>query len=71
LQVKAGDFIAYLAGGEAHELRNTGPNILKSIIVGQRLDFDIVGYSEQVRRHCHANGKKGDLANIAMIVFHQ
>jgi uncharacterized cupin superfamily protein len=46
LQVEAGDFIVYPAGGEAHDLRNTGSSILKCIIVGQRLDFDIVDYPE-------------------------
>ena len=44
LQVEAGDFITYPAGGEAHDLRNTGSSILKCIIIGQRLDFDIVDY---------------------------
>ena len=63
--------IAYLAGGEAHDLRNTGSNILKCIIVGQRLDFDIVDYPEQARRLHRANGEKGDLVDMAIIVSHQ
>ena len=46
LQVEAGDFNAYPAGGEAHDLLNTGSSILKCNIVGQRLDFDIVDYPE-------------------------
>ncbi|MFL2842062.1 MAG: cupin domain-containing protein [Candidatus Puniceispirillaceae bacterium] len=46
LRVEAGDFIDYPAGAEAHDLHNTGSNILKCIIVGQRLDFDIVDYPE-------------------------
>ena len=71
LQVEAVDFIAYPAGGQAHDLRNTGSNILKCIIVGQRPDFDIVDYPVQARRLCRANGEKGDLVDIAMIVFRQ
>ena len=71
LQVEAGDFIDYPAGGEAHDLCNTGSNILKCIIVGQRLDFDIVDYPEQARRLCRANGEKGDLVDMVMIVFQQ
>ena len=55
-------------GGEAHDLRNTGSNILKCIIVGQRLDFDIVDYPDQARRLCRA---KGDLVDMAVIVFRQ
>ena len=69
MQVEAGDFIDYPAGVEAPDLRNTGSNILKCIIVGQRLDFDIVNYLEQARRLYRANGKKGDLADMAVIVF--
>jgi uncharacterized cupin superfamily protein len=69
LQVEAGDFINYPAGGEAHDLSNTGSNILKCIIVGQRLDFYIVNYPEQARRVYRANGKKGDLVYMAVIVF--
>ncbi len=68
LQVEAGDFIAYPAGGEAHDLRNTGSSQLKCIIVGQRLDFDIVDYPEQARRLYCANGEKGDLVDMAVIV---
>ena len=68
LQVEAGDFIAYPAGGEAHDLSNTGSNILKCIIVGQRLDFDIIDYPEQARRLYRGNGEKGDLVDMAVIV---
>ena len=68
LQVEAGDLIAYLAGGEAHDLHNTGSSLLKCIIVGQRLDFDIVDYPEQARRPHRAKGEKGDLVDMAVIV---
>ena len=34
LKVEAGDFIAYPARDEAHNLRNTGSSILKCIIAG-------------------------------------
>ena len=71
LQVEAGDFIAYPAWGEALDLRNTGSKLLKCIIVGQRLDFDIVNYPEQARRFYRANGEMGDLVDKAMIVFRQ
>jgi uncharacterized cupin superfamily protein len=68
LQVDVSDFTAYSAGSEAHDLRNTRPNILKCVIVGQRLDFDIVDYPEQARRLYRANGEKGGLVYIAMII---
>ena len=71
LQVEAGDFIAYPAGSDAHDLRNTGSNTLKCIIAGQRLDFDIIDYPEQGRRLYRANGEKGDLVDVAMITRRQ
>ena len=60
-----------MSGGEAHDIRNAGSNILKCIIVGQRLNFDIVDYPEQARRLYRANGEKGDLVDMAVIVFRQ
>ena len=71
LQVEAVDFIYYPTGGEAHDLRNAGSKILKYIIVRQRLDLDIVDYPEQARRLYCANGEKGDLVDMAIIVSHQ
>ena len=71
LQVEAGDFIDYPVGGEAHDLCNTGSNILKRVIVGQRLDFDIVDYPEQARRLYRANGETVDLVDMAVIIFRQ
>ena len=68
LQVEAGDFTACPAGSEAHDLCNTELNILKCTVVGQRLDFDIVDYSEQARRLDRANG---DIVDMAMIVPRQ
>ena len=44
-------------------------NILKCIIVGQRLDFDIGDYPEQARRLYRANGEKGDLVDMAVIFY--
>ena len=46
-QVEAGDFIGYPAGGEAHDLHNTGSSHMICIIVGQRLGLDIVNYPKQ------------------------
>ena len=37
-EVEAGDFIAYPANGEAHDLRNTGSSPMTFIVVGQCLD---------------------------------
>ena len=58
LQVEAVKFIDYPPGVDAHDLRNTGSNILKCIIVGQRLSFDIVDHPGQARRLYRANGER-------------
>lgn len=49
-QVRSGDFIGYRAGGEAHQLKNTGSTILRYIVVGARLDHDVVDYPLQGKR---------------------
>ena len=56
-EVEAGDFIAYPADGEAHDLRNTGSSPMTCIVVGQRLDCDVVDYQEQNKRLYRYAGK--------------
>ena len=65
LQVEAGDFTYCSAGSEADDICNTRFNILNCTIVGQRLDFEIVDYSEQAQQLDRANG---DIVDMAMIV---
>ena len=60
LQVEADDFIADAAGREVHDLRNTGFNILKYTIVGQRLDLIL---SNIMNRH------GGSIAQMAKSVI--
>lgn len=48
--VKAGDFIGYRAGGEAHTLRNTSDALLRCIVVGQRLKHDVGDYPNLNKR---------------------
>ena len=66
-QVEAGDFIGYPAGGEAHDLRNTGSTHMICIIVGQRLGFDVVDYPEQNKRMYRHAGQLADLVDIAAV----
>ena len=42
--VAEGDFIGYRAGGMAHTMINTGAEVLKCIVVGERLDHDVGDY---------------------------
>ena len=66
-EVEAGDFIAYPADGEAHDLRNTGSLPMTCIVVGQRLDCDFVDYPEQNKRLYRYTGEAGDLVDIAAV----
>ncbi len=66
-QVKAGDFIGYRAGGEAHLLKNTGERILKCIVVGQRLDHDVGDYPLQRKRIYRNKGLKWNIVEIENI----
>ena len=66
-EVEADDFTTYPADGEAHDLRNTGSSPMTCIVVGQRLDCDVVDYPEQNKRlYCYA-GKAWDLVDIAAV----
>ena len=66
-EVEAGDFIAYPADGEAHDLRNTGSLPMTCIVVGQRLDCDVVDFPEQNKRLYRYAGKADDLVDIAAV----
>ena len=48
--VKAGDFLGYRAGGEAHAIYNNSSSILRCIVVGQRLDHDVGDYPKLNKR---------------------
>ena len=66
-EVEASDFIAYAADGEAHDLRNTGSLPMTCIVVGQRLDCDVIDYPEQNKRLDRFAGKAWDLVDIAAV----
>lgn len=52
--VKAGDFIGYRKGGLAHRITNTGEEVLRCIVVGERLAHDVGDYprlGKRIYRH--------------------
>lgn len=49
-EVGPGDFIGYRAGGLAHTMTNTGSELLRCIVVGQRLTHDVCDYPEKGKR---------------------
>ena len=65
--VKAGDFIGYRAGGEAHKLRNIGSTTLRCIVVGQRLPHDVTDYPNLGKRMFRNQGLKWNLVDLENI----
>ena len=66
-QVSAGDFIGYPAGGLPHTMKNTGSEVLRCIVVGQRLPYDIGDYPRLGKRLFRYNGTNNlvDVTNIS------
>jgi len=65
--VKAGDFIGYRAGDEAHNLKNSGRSVLKCIVAGQRLDHDVADYPLLKKRIFRNKGQKWNLVDLENI----
>lgn len=65
--VKAGDFIGYRAGGEAHTLKNTSNSTFKCIVVGQRLDHDVGDYPDLKKRIYRQKNMPWNLVDIDAI----
>lgn len=65
--VKAGDFIGYRAGGEAHKLYNNGNTTLRCIVVGQRLPHDVADYPNLNKRIFRQQDLKWNLVDLENI----
>ncbi len=66
-QVEAGDFIGYPAGGQPHDLRNTGARLMICLVVGQRLPFDVAIYPDKGKRLYRMAAQPWDLVDINAI----
>ena len=62
--IKAGDFIGYRAGGEAHALLNDGEVTLKALVMGQRLAHDVADYTKLGKRMFRNQGLAWNLVDI-------
>ena len=69
--VKAGDFLGYHAGGEAHTLFNNSKAVLRCIVVGQRLAQDVADYPRLNKRLYRNKGISSDLVDISDITHPQ
>lgn len=61
--VKAGDFIGYRKGGLAHTIENTGDDMLRCIVVGERLPHDVGDYPRLSKRIYRQSGLKPNLVD--------
>ena len=53
-EIKAGDFVGYRKGGLAHTVVNTGTDVFRCIVVGERLAHDVGDYprlGKRIYRH--------------------
>lgn len=66
--VKTGDFLGYRKGGLAHSLKNTGDDLLRCIVVGQRLPHDVGDYPRQGKRIYRNDGLPWNLVDHGDIV---
>ena len=66
--IHAGDFVGYPKGGPAHEIRNTGDMPLRLLVIGQRLEEDIIDYPDQGKRLYRYSGRSNDMVDVAQIM---
>ena len=63
-----GDFIGYPKDGPAHRIINTGSDVLRCIVVGERLPHDVGDYPRKGKRIYRNAGRAWDLVDIDVIV---
>jgi uncharacterized cupin superfamily protein len=61
--VGPGDFIGYRKGGLAHSIKNTGTEVFRCIVVGQRLPHDVGDYTRLGKRIYRNEGLEWNLVD--------
>lgn len=61
--IRAGDFIGCRKGGLPHSIKNTGDDVLRCIVVGERLAHDVCDYTRLGRRIYRNAGMAWDLVD--------
>ncbi len=64
--VKAGDFIAHPAGTAPHCMRNDGAGPLRYLLIGQRLDHEVVDYPDHQKRLYYHQGHRDVVDAVAI-----
>lgn len=62
-----GDFIGYRKGGHAHSITNTGEDVFRCIVVGQRLAHDVGDYTRKAKRIYRNEGLPWELVDHHVI----
>ncbi|KEO52865.1 cupin domain-containing protein [Thioclava pacifica] len=66
-EIGPGDFIGYRAGGAAHTIENTGSELLRLIVVGQRLPHDVGDYPDKGKRIYRNEGMAWQLVDLMAV----
>ena len=61
--LSAGDFIGHPAGGEPHTMKNISESSAIYLVVGQRLEDDVVDYPV-LKKRLHVRGESSELVDI-------
>ncbi len=69
IAVEAGDFIGYRAGGLPHTMQNTGNELLRCIVAGQRVEHDVGDYPNKGKRLFRNGGEDWNLIDIDQISY--
>ena len=62
-----GDFLGHKAGGAAHSIENTGTEVLRCLVVGQRLAHDVADYPRKGKRIFRQAGLPWNLVDLDAI----
>lgn len=65
--VEAGDFLGYRKGGKAHSIKNTGDELLRCIVAGERRAHDVGDYPRLRKRVYRNDGMKWNLVDFDAI----
>ena len=68
-EIDAGDFLGYRKGGLAHSIRNTGVDLLRCIVVGERLPHDVADYPRLKKRIYRNEGMSWNLVDHDTIQY--
>lgn len=62
-EIGSGDFLGCRKGGLAHSIRNTGDDLLRCIVVGERLPHDVADYPRLKKRMYRNQGMTWNLVD--------